>query len=121
MVFLAMVNAAGYFLQIYVIYREIDAKDTAWFALALGVVLVALTGRLDRRLARTPARTLVLLHLALAIGFITVQFPWLDAHWVTIGWFVESAVLLWVADKAHSELLNLFAAGALVWVSAGCC
>jgi uncharacterized membrane protein len=56
-----------------------------------------------------------LLHLALAIGFITVAIPIrLDAHWVTMGWFVETAVLLWVADRVHSELLNAFAAGALV-------
>jgi uncharacterized membrane protein len=56
-----------------------------------------------------------LLHLALAIGFITVAIPIrLDAHWVTMGWFVETAVLLWVAERLHSELLNLFAVGALV-------
>ena len=55
-----------------------------------------------------------LLHLALAIGFITVAIPIrLEAHWVTMGWFVEAAVLLWVADRVHSELLNVFAIGAL--------
>ncbi len=49
-----------------------------------------------------------------ALGFITVAIPIrLEAHWVTIGWFVEAAVLLWVADRVRSELLNAFAAGAL--------
>jgi len=60
------------------------------------------------------ARTVDLLHLALAIGFITVAIPIrLDAHWITMGWFVEAAALLWVADRIHSELLNAFAVGAL--------
>ena len=55
------------------------------------------------------------LHLALAIGFITVAIPIrLDAHWITIGWFVEAGVLLWVADRIQSDFLNVFALGALV-------
>ena len=112
----AVVNAAGYFLQIYFMFEEIDSKDTAWFALALAAVYIFLS-RQARARAASPeaARTIDLLHLALAIGFITVAIPIrLDAHWVTMGWFVEAAVLLWVADRVHSELLNAFAVGALV-------
>jgi uncharacterized membrane protein len=112
---LALVNAAGYFLQIYVMYEEIDTKATAWFALALAAVYVFLS-RQTRARAGSPeaARTVDLLHLALAIGFITVAIPIrLDAHWITMGWFVEAAVLLWVADRVNSELLNVFAVGAL--------
>jgi uncharacterized membrane protein len=37
----------------------------------------------------------------------------LDAHWITIGWFVEAGVLLWVADRIKSDFLNVFALGAL--------
>ena len=113
--FLALVNAAGYFLQIYMMYEQINAKDTAWFALALAAVYVFLS-RQTRARAASPeaARTVDLLHLALAIGFITVAIPIrLDAHWITMGWFVEAAVLLWVAERVHSELLNAFAVGAL--------
>jgi uncharacterized membrane protein len=113
---LALVNAAGYFLQIYTMYEAIDAKVTAWFALALAAVYVFLS-RQTRARAGSPqaARTVDLLHLALAIGFITVAIPIrLEAHWVTMGWFVEAAVLLWVADRVRSELLNAFAIAALV-------
>jgi uncharacterized membrane protein len=54
------------------------------------------------------------LHLALAIGFITIAIPIsLDGHWITIGWFVEAGVLLWVAERIHSDFLNAFAIGAL--------
>jgi len=55
-----------------------------------------------------------LLHLALAVGFITIALPIrLDGHWITLGWFVEAGVLLWVADRIHSDFLNAFAVVAL--------
>ena len=97
-------------------YEAIDSKDTAWFALALAAVYVALSWQTRSRATDLKAaQTIDLLHLALAIGFITVAIPIrLDAHWVTIGWFAEAAVLLWVADRVHSELLNIFALGALI-------
>ena len=112
---IAVVNAAGYFLQIYVMFEEIGTKDTAWFALALAALYIFLSRKSRVRAASVEtARTVDLLHLALAIGFITVAIPIrLDAHWVTMGWFVEAAVLLWVADRIHSELLNAFVIGAL--------
>jgi uncharacterized membrane protein len=60
------------------------------------------------------AATLHFLHLALAIGFITIAIPIrLNAHWITIGWFVEAAVLLWVAEWVKSDFLNVFAIAAL--------
>jgi uncharacterized membrane protein len=113
---LALVNAAIYFLQIYAMYEAIDTKVTAWFALALAAVYIFLSRRTRARTTTAEAaRRVDLLHLGLAIGFITVAIPIrLDAHWITMGWFVESAVLLWIADRIHSELLNVFAAGALV-------
>ena len=113
--FLALVNAAIYFLQLYVMYEAVDSKETAWFALALAAVYIFLSRKTRARANNAEAaRTTDMLHLALAIGFVTVAIPIrLDAHWITIGWFVEAAVLLWVADRAHSDLLNVFAAGAL--------
>ena len=113
---IAVINAAGYFLQIYVMFEEIGTKDTAWFALALAALYVFLSRQSRVRAAKAEtARTVDLLHLALAMGFVTVAIPIrLDAHWVTMGWFVEAAMLLWVADRIHSELLNAFVLGALV-------
>ena len=113
--FLALVNGAGYFLEIYTMFEAISTKDTAWFALALAAVYIFFSRRTRARAGSPAARTVDLLHLALAIGFITVAIPIrLEAHWVTMGWFVEGAVLLWVADRIHSELLNVFVIGALV-------
>src|SRR5207237_9116 len=50
-----------------------------------------------------------------AIGLITVAIPIrLENHAITTGWLVESAALLWVAGRLKSDLLNVFALGALV-------
>ena len=37
-----MINAAGYFLQIYIMFEEIGTKGTAWFALALAALIAAI-------------------------------------------------------------------------------
>jgi uncharacterized membrane protein len=113
--FLAFVNAGAYFLEVYVMLQEISATQTAWFALALAAVYIFLSRQAQSRYSDpTVAQKLRFLHLALAIGFITIAIPIrLETHWITIGWFVEAAVLLWVADRIHSDLLNAFAVLAL--------
>jgi uncharacterized membrane protein len=111
----AFVNAGAYFLQAYAMIEEVDKTYMAWFALALAAVYIFLSRQVHRRaIARRASERLHYLHLALAIGFITVAIPIrLDAHWITIGWFVEAGVLLWVANRLRSDFLNLFALGAL--------
>jgi uncharacterized membrane protein len=113
---LAFVNAVVYFLQAYAMFEEVDKTDMAWFALALAAIYIFLSRQVQsRKITRAATQTLHFLHLAVALGFITVAIPIrLDAHWITIGWFVEAGVLLWVADRIKSELLNLFALAALV-------
>ncbi|MCU1300131.1 MAG: rane protein [Candidatus Sulfotelmatobacter sp.] len=113
---LAFVNAVVYFLQAYAMVEEVDKTKMAWFALALAAVYIFLSRQVStRKLSQGSVQVLHFLHLAVALGFITVAIPIrLDAHWITIGWFVEAGILLWVADRIHSELLNIFALAALV-------
>ena len=113
--FVAFVNAGVYFFEIYAMFSDVNKTETAWFALALAAIYILLSrqGRSGR--ASETARSLHFLHLALAIAFITIAIPIsLDGHWITIGWFVEAGVLLWVAERIHSDSLNAFAVGALV-------
>jgi uncharacterized membrane protein len=113
---LAFVNAGVYFLEAYAMIQEVNKVNMAWFALALAAVYIFLSRLVHaRKLASGTSEILYYLHLALAIGFITVAIPIrLDAHWITIGWFIEAGVLLWVANRIHSDFLNAFALGALV-------
>jgi uncharacterized membrane protein len=112
----AFVNAGVYFLQAYAMIQEVDKTDMAWFALVLAAVYIFLSRQVhNRAIAPGASERLHFLHLAVAIGFITVAIPIrLDAHWITIGWFVEAGVLLWVANRIKSDFLNLFALGALI-------
>jgi uncharacterized membrane protein len=113
--FLAFVNAGVYFLQVYAMLEEVKKTSSAWFALALAAVYIFLSRQLRARSASPRvSQTLHFLHLALAVGFITIAIPIrLNAHWVTLGWFVEAAVLLWVAARLRSDFLNGFAIAAL--------
>jgi len=112
---LALVNAATYFLQAYAMIMEISHTAMAWFSLLLAAVYLLLIRARPRRADALAERNLRMMHLALAVGLITVAIPIrLEAHWITIGWFVESAVLLWVAGRIKSDLLNVFALTALV-------
>ena len=113
---LAFVNAGVYFLEAYAMIQEVNKVNMAWFALALAAVYILLSRLVHaRKMAAGTSEILYYLHLALAIGFITVAIPIrLDAHWITIGWFIEAGVLLWIANRIHSDFLNAFALGALV-------
>lgn len=112
---LAFVNAGVYFLESYAMIEEVDKMYMAWFALGLAAIYIVLSRQVHAR-TRTPGASEILyfLHLAVAIGFITVAIPIrLDAHWITIGWFIEAGVLLWIANRIQSDFLNAFALGAL--------
>jgi uncharacterized membrane protein len=118
--FVAFVNAVVYFLQAYVMFEEVDKTEMAWFALALAAVYLVLSRQVHLRPVHSgkgaagSGQILHFLHLAVALGFITVAIPIrLDAHWITIGWFVEAGILLWIGERVKSEVLNIFALAAL--------
>jgi len=113
---LAFVNAGVYFLQAYAMIQEVDKTYMAWFALGLAAIYIFLSRQIHARdLHPGAAQILYFLHLAVAIGFITVAIPIrLDAHWITIGWFIEAGVLLWVGNRINSDFLDILALAALV-------
>lgn len=108
---LPLVNAAAFFLALYAMYERETATLT-WYSLALAAAYLALSSQFKRRTGSEPdvVKVLSLLHVAIAIAFITIAIPLkLDQHWITIGWLVESAVLLWVAVKSEAHFLRIFA------------
>jgi uncharacterized membrane protein len=113
--FLALVNAGVYFLQVYGMYEQVDKTATAWFAIALAAAYIWLSRQAAPRYGESAQQAIRLLHLGLAIAFITIAIPIrLDAHWITIGWLVEAGLLLWLGERIQSELLNALAVAALV-------
>jgi uncharacterized membrane protein len=114
---LPLLNAATLFLLLYAMYADETATLT-WYCLALAAAYLFIGKAIQARSSEEDRDILKLLHLAIAIVFITVAIPLkLQAYagyWITIGWLVESAALLWVATRTRLELLGYFAAGALV-------
>ena len=80
----------------------------AWSSLGLAAVYVWLSRRVHaREYEPDVSRTLQLLHIAVAVGLLTIAIPiGLNGTWMTIGSFVESAALLWVAQRIKSDFLN---------------
>jgi len=110
--FLPLINAGAWFLALFAMY-ESEKVTLTWYALALAAVYLGLSsairGRADAHAAGTA--TISLLHVAIAVVFITIAIPLkLNAHWITLGWLVESGVLLYVGSRSRTDLLRIFAA-----------
>lgn len=116
LVILPLANAALGFLQFYAILDDPGRRwAQPWTAVTFaGFYLLLL--RLPLR-SGAEARPAILssLHLAIAVTFLTLAIP-LKAHgrWITIGWLVEGAVLLWVARRLRLLLLRVLALVALL-------
>jgi Predicted membrane protein (DUF2339). len=106
---LTLINTSVYFLETYSMVEDIDKKAMAWLALALAVLHVGLSQVFNRRPLKE-AQSLRWLHLALAVCLTTIAIAiQFDGYWITVGWLVEAAALLWVADRLHSRLLHTMA------------
>jgi uncharacterized membrane protein len=108
---LPLVNGAAFFLALFAMYDR-ETVTLTWYALALAAVYLLLSSQFKRRIDSEPdvVKTINLVHVAVAIAFITIAIPLkLDAHWITIGWLIESAVLLFVAVKSDAHFLRIFA------------
>lgn len=102
-VVLPLLNAGVYFLELFAMLEQLHHGALAWCALALAAVYIGIS-----RAAGTSAdqRLLRLLHLSLAVAFVTIAIPLkLEAHWITLGWLVESGLLLWIGQRTRTQLL----------------
>ena len=112
---LPLFNAAALFLALFAMY-ESELDTLTWYALGLAAVYLVLSSQFKRRSGDPDVIKVVnLLHAAIAIAFITIAIPLkLSSHWITIGWLVESGVLLFVAVRAKVDFLRYFAAATLI-------
>src|SRR6266852_6202942 len=111
---LPLLNAAAFFLALYAMYQR-ETVTLTWYALGLAAVYLGISGLFKQRFPNQDTQFLSLLHVAIAMAFITIAIPLkLDAHWITIGWLIESAALLWVSVRTQTGFLRYLAVGALV-------
>ncbi len=111
LVLLPIANAALGFIAFYVI---LDTSRTAWAGPWLAVGFAAFYLVLLRLPARGPLHIspslLSGLHLCAVVVFLAIAIP-LKAHgrWLTIGWLVQGAAMLWIAARMRSSLLRVLA------------
>jgi uncharacterized membrane protein len=108
-------NAAVYLLQLVTLLEPVNRHVPPAAALLLATVYLALGSLVKARGADTALTpTVALLHAGIALAFVTVAIPLqLEAHWMTIGWLVQAAALLWIAERADSRLVRGFGIVAL--------
>lgn len=113
--FLPLANAAAFFCALLAMYWN-DRDTLTWYALALAVAYLLLASLFKRRTGSEPEtlKLTTLLHVAIAIGFVTIAIPLkLQGHWITIGWLMEAAALLVISVPARADFLRYFAAATL--------
>ena len=111
---LPLLNAGAFFLALWIMYEPKTAPLT-WYVLALAAVYLGISSLFGRLFPDQDTKLITLLHVAIAVAFITIAIPLkLDAHWITIGWLIESAVLLCIGVRMQTKLLRYLAVAALM-------
>jgi uncharacterized membrane protein len=109
-----LLNAVAFFLALYEMYRGENTTLTC-FALALAAFYLLIAAAFKKRFPKQDTAFIHLLHVAIAITFITIAIPLkLEGQWITISWLIESAVLLWISVKTQTNFLRYLASVALV-------
>jgi uncharacterized membrane protein len=111
LVLLPLANAALGFIAFYDLLDRPETRWAGpWVAVAFAAFYLVLLGL--PAMGRLRASPLVLdsLHLAAAVVFLTIAIPMkAQGRWLTVGWLVEGAALLWVAMRVNSILLRVLA------------
>jgi uncharacterized membrane protein len=108
-----LINAFLVFLALYFMYSP-DNLTLTLFALAFAAIYLGISAAFKWRFPDEETTALRLLHVVIAVAFITIAIPLkLDGHWITIGWLMESAVLLWFSVKTETNFIRWMAATAL--------
>jgi len=111
LVLMPIANAALGFLAFYLMA---EAHRAAWIEPWTAVGFAAFYMLLLRLPARGGLRAspdlLSSLHLTAAVVFLTIAIPLkAEGRWLTIGWLVEGAALLWTASRTRNLVLRVLA------------
>jgi len=113
---LPIANAAVGFLAFYNLADTPGANwAQPWIAILLALFYLLLLRLPARGVLRGSTPLLNSLHLSIAVVLLTIAIP-LKAHgrWLTVGWLMEAAALIWVARRHRSALLQVLAVGCLM-------
>jgi uncharacterized membrane protein len=115
LVLLPLANAALGFIAFYGLLDRPETRWAGpWMAVALAAFYLLLLGLPEVGRMRASPLVLDSLHLAAAVVFLTIAIPMkAQGRWLTVGWLVEGAALIWVAMRVKTILLRVLALGCL--------
>ncbi len=107
---LPVANAAVGFIGFYLLLNPATGDWAgAWLAVAFAAYYLLLMRLPEAGPLHRGVRVLSPLHLTTAIVFLVLAIPLkTQGRWLTIGWLVEGAALLWLSRRAQSMLLRAF-------------
>jgi uncharacterized membrane protein len=117
-VLVSLANAAFGFLGFYAMLSQNGSgRNTAlaWCSVGFGAFYLAVRKWMERTpIAGSRLASLSDVQLSIAIVFLTLAVPLaVHGHWVTVGWMAEGAVLVWVATRLRTRLMQVLAGSAL--------
>ncbi|HEY3990352.1 MAG TPA: DUF2339 domain-containing protein [Acidobacteriaceae bacterium] len=117
-VLVSLANAAFGFLGFYAMLSQNGgSRNTAlaWCSVGFGAFYLGVRKLMERTpIEGSRLASLSDIQLSIAIVFLTLAVPLaVHGHWVTVGWMAEGAVLVWVATRMRTRLMEVLAAGAL--------
>jgi uncharacterized membrane protein len=117
-VLVSLANAAFGFLGFYAMLSQNGSgRNTAlaWCSVGFGAFYLGVRKLMERTpVAGSRLASLSDIQLSIAIVFLTLAVPLaVHGHWVTVGWMAEGAVLVWVATRLRTRLMQVLAVGAL--------
>lgn len=106
-------NPLAYFGALYVLLEADHPEWMGLLALTLAT-LYAATGRAVLRWSASVRRS-ALGAVAVSLAFITLAIPiQLEAHWITLAWGLQGAILAWIGLKTGSARLRWSSLAAMV-------
>jgi len=111
LVVLPIANAALGFLAFYQLFDRTTIDWAGpWIAVSFATFYLLLLRLPATQRLHESSPVLSSLHLATAVVFLTIAIPLkAHGHWLTIGWLVEGATLLWTSTRTRSQLLRVLA------------
>jgi uncharacterized membrane protein len=111
LVLLPIANAALGFLAYYALFDRFKSDWAgAWLAVGFAAFYLGLLRLPSRGRLQPSSKLLSDLHLTAAVVFLTVAIPLkAQGRWLTTGWLVEGAALLWMAGRLRLPLLRSLA------------
>ncbi len=112
---LAFLNAAAYFGAMYALLEDKYHAYLGLFALAMSAAYVGFAYLTNTRISED--RFLVWIFLGLGATFATLAIPiQLKQNWITVGWAIEGAILVYIGFRYNSRNTKLAAFALLALV-----